>query len=269
VILLEDADRLTDSAANALLKAIEEPTPRTVWLLCAPAVDDVLPTIRSRCRLLSLRTPPTAAVAEVLVRRDGIDPAMAGFAARAAQGHIGRARRLATDEQARLRRHEVMRLPQSLDRVSTAVTAAGELVQAATEEANETAGAAASAETEDVKRALGVGVGSRQPAGAAAILGELEKEQKRRATRAKRDGIDRALVDLAGFYRDVLAVQADADVELVNEEMRDAVTAVARSSSPETTLRRIDAVLRAREQVDLNVAPLLAVEAMTVALRRG
>ncbi len=269
VIVLEDADRLTDSAANALLKAIEEPTPRTVWLLCAPGVDDVLPTIRSRCRLLSLRTPPTAAVAEVLVRRDGIDPPMASFAARAAQGHIGRARRLATDEQARLRRHEVMRLPQSLDRVSTAVTAAGELVAAATEEANETAGTAAAAETEDVKRALGVGAGSRQPAGAAAILGELEKEQKRRATRAKRDGIDRALVDLAGFYRDVLAVQADAEVELVNEEMRDAVTAVARSSSPETTLRRIDAVLRAREQVDLNVAPLLAVEAMTMALRRG
>ena len=269
VIVLEDADRLTDSAANALLKAIEEPTPRTVWLLCAPAVDDVLPTIRSRCRLLSLRTPPTAAVAEVLVRRDGIDPAMASFAARAAQGHIGRARRLATDEQARLRRHEVMRLPQSLDRVSGAVTAAGELVTAATEEANETAGAAAVAETDDVKRALGVGAGSRQPAGAAAILGELEKEQKRRATRAKRDGIDRALVDLAGFYRDVLAVQAGAEVELVNEEMRDAVTAVARSSTPETTLRRIDAVLRAREQVDLNVAPLLAVEAMTMALRRG
>ena len=269
VIVLEDADRLTDSAANALLKAIEEPTPRTVWLLCAPGADDVLPTIRSRCRLLSLRTPPTAAVAEVLVRRDGIDPPMASFAARAAQGHIGRARRLATDEQARLRRHEVMRLPQSLDRVSSAVTAAGELVAAATEEANETAGTAAAAETEDVKRALGVGVGSRQPAGAAAILGELEKEQKRRATRAKRDGIDRALVDLAGFYRDVLAVQADAEVELVNEEMRDAVTAVARSSSPETTLRRIDAVLRAREQVDLNVAPLLAVEAMTMALRRG
>ena len=269
VIVLEDADRLTDSAANALLKAIEEPTPRTVWLLCAPGADDVLPTIRSRCRLLSLRTPPTAAVAEVLVRRDGIDPPMASFAARAAQGHIGRARRLATDEQARLRRHEVMRLPQSLDRVSSAVTAAGELVAAATEEANETAGTAAAAETEDVKRALGVGVGSRQPAGAAAILGELEKEQKRRATRAKRDGIDRALVDLAGFYRDVLAVQADAEVELVNEEMRDAVTAVARSSWPETTLRRIDAVLRAREQVDLNVAPLLAVEAMTMALRRG
>ena len=269
VMIVEDADRLTDSAANALLKAIEEPTRRTVWLLCAPAVDDVLPTIRSRCRHLSLRTPPAAAVADVLVRRDGVDPAMAAFAARAAQGHIGRARRLATDEQARLRRHEVMRLPQTLSDLSAALGAAAELVQAATDEANETAGVLASTETEDMKRALGVGPGSRQPTGAAAQLKELEGEQKRRATRAKRDGIDRALVDLAGFYRDVLVVQAGSSVELVNDEMRETVTSVARGSTPETTLRRIDAVLRAREQIELNVAPLLAVEAMTVALRRG
>ena len=269
VLVVEDADRLTEQAANALLKAIEEPTPNTVWLLCAPSLEDVIPTIRSRCRHVALRTPPAEAVAEVLVRRDGIDPAMAAFAARASQGHIGRARRLATDEQARLRRHEVMRLPQSLDRVSAAITAAAELVAAATEDADEASATRAAAETEHVKRALGVGVGARQPAGASAALGELEKEQKRRATRAKRDGIDRALVDLAGFYRDVLAVQSGAGVELVNEEMREAVTAVARSSTPETTLRRIDAVLRAREQVDLNVAPLLAVEAMTVALRGG
>lgn len=269
VMVVEDADRLTDSAANALLKAVEEPTARTVWLLCAPAVDDVLPTIRSRCRHLSLRTPPTADVAGVLVRRDGVDPAMAAFAARAAQGHIGRAKRLATDEQARLRRHDVMRLPLVLDDLSAALGAAAELVQAATDEATETAGGLAAAETEDMKRALGVGPGVRQPAGAAAQLKELDGEQKKRATRAKRDGIDRALVDLAGFYRDVLAVQAGADVELVNEEMRDAVTSVARTSAPETTLRRIDAVLRAREQIEVNVAPLLAVEAMAVALRRG
>ncbi|HEX7188969.1 MAG TPA: DNA polymerase III subunit delta' [Actinomycetes bacterium] len=269
VMVVEDADRLTDNAGTALLKAIEEPTPHTVWLLCAPAVEDVLPTIRSRCRHLSLRTPPTVAVADVLVRRDGVDPAMAAFAARAAQGHIGRARRLATDEQARLRRHDVMRLPQSLERVSGAVTAANDLVKAATEEADETAAALAVAETEGVKRAMGVGPGSRQPSGAAAELKDLEKDQKRRATRAKRDGIDRALVDLAGFYRDVLVVQSGAEVELVNEEMRDTVTAVARASTPETTVRRIDAVLRAREQIDVNVAPLLAVEAMTVGLRRG
>lgn len=269
VIVVEDADRLGERTGNVLLKAIEEPTAHTVWMLCAPAVDDVLPTIRSRCRHLSLRTPPTAAVADVLVRRDGVDPAMAAFAARAAQGHIGRAKRLATDEQARLRRHDVMRLPLTLSDLSSALTAAADLVAAATEEAGETAGARAADETEHMKRALGVGPGSRQPSGAAGQLKELEQDQKRRATRAKRDGIDRALVDLAGFYRDVLAVQADAGVELVNEEMRDAVTSVARGSTPETTVRRIDAVLRAREQIELNVAPLLAVEAMTVALRRG
>jgi DNA polymerase-3 subunit delta' len=266
-MVIEDADRLTDNAANALLKAIEEPTERTVWLLCAPAVDDVLPTIRSRCRHMSLRTPPTAAVAEVLVRRDSVDPAMAAFAARAAQGHIGRARRLATDEQARLRRHDVMRLPMSLNDLSAALGAAAELVQAATEEANETTGLLAADETEGMKRALGVGPGSRQPGGASAALKELEGEQKKRATRAKRDGIDRALVDLAAFYRDVLAVQSGAGVELVNDEMRAAITSLARTSTPETTLRRIDAVLRARDQIELNVAPLLAVEAMTVALR--
>ena len=269
VMVVEDADRLTDPAGNALLKAIEEPTPHTVWLLCAPAVEDVLPTIRSRCRHLSLRTPPTEAVAEVLVRRDGVDPAMAAFAARAAQGHIGRARRLATDEDARLRRHAVLRLPLSLGELSGALQAAGDLVDAATAEANEQAATLATTEAEEMRRGLGVGPGGRQPAGAAAALKDLEKEQKARATRTKRDSIDRALVDLAGFYRDVLAVQAEAAVELVNDEMRDAVVGIARASTPESTLRRIDAILAARTAIGANVAPLLAVEAMTVGLRRG
>lgn len=268
-LVVEDADRLTDQAANALLKAVEEPTPRTVWLLCAPAVEDVPPTIRSRCRHLRLRTPPTDAVAEVLVRRDGVDPAMAAFAARAAQGHIGRARRLATDEDARLRRRAVLRLPLALGELSAALRAAADLVDAATAEADEQAATLAAGEAEDLRRGLGVGAGARAPAGAAAALKELESEQKKRATRTKRDAIDRALVDLAGFYRDVLALQAGAGVELVNEQMRDALDGLARSSTAEATLRRIDAVLGARTAIDANVAPLLAVEAMTVALRRG
>jgi DNA polymerase III subunit delta' len=269
VVVIEDADRLTEQAGNALLKAIEEPTPHTVWLLCAPSVDDVLPTVRSRCRHLSLRTPPTAAVAEVLIRRDGVDPGMAWFAARAAQGHIGRARRLALDEDARLRRTAVLRLPLSLGELSAALRAAGDLVDAATAEATEQAATRAAAEADEMRRGLGVATGNRQPAGAAAQLKELESEQKKLATRTKRDSLDRALVDLAGFYRDVLAVQARADVELVNDEMRDAVTGIARASTPESTLRRIDAILAARTAIDVNVAPLLAVEAMTVALRRG
>ena len=267
VMVVEDADRLTDDAANALLKAIEEPGRRTVWLLCAPALDDVLPTIRSRCRHLSLRTPSTEAVARVLVTRDGVAESVAFMAARNAQGHIGRARRLATDDQARIRRKDVMQLPLRLDRLSSAMTAAGDLVKAATEDATEEAGSVAASETEDMRRALGVGSGSRQPANAGSMLKTLEEEHRKRATRAKRDGIDRALIDLAGFYRDVLAVQTGAEVKLVNEEMRDAITSVARSSSPETTVRRIDTVLRAREQIELHVAPLLAVEAMALALR--
>ncbi|MBC7373920.1 MAG: DNA polymerase III subunit delta', partial [Frankiales bacterium] len=91
VTLIEDADRLTEDGTNALLKALEEPPPHSVLLLSAPSVADLLPTVRSRCRLAPLRTPPPEAVAEVLMRRDGVDPAMAAFAARAAQGHIGRA----------------------------------------------------------------------------------------------------------------------------------------------------------------------------------
>jgi DNA polymerase-3 subunit delta' len=269
VMIVEDADRLTDQAANALLKAIEEPTPHTVWLLCAPSIEDALPTIRSRCRHVSLRTPPTAAVADVLVRRDQVDPAMATFAARAAQGHIGRAKRLATDEEARLRRHAVLNLPLSLANLSSALESAAALVDAATAEATEITAPLDAQEVEDTRRALGVGQGTRQPPGAAAVLKELAVEQKRRATRSRRDAIDRALVDLASFYRDVLAVQAGAAIELVNDEMREAVTSVARGSTPEATLRCIDAVLAARTAIDANVAPLLAVEAMTVALRAG
>ena len=111
VVVMEDADRLTESAANALLKAIEEPGTRTVWLLCAPTLQDVLPTIRSRCRHLQLRTPSTEAVAQVLINRDGISPDMAQFAAKVSQGHVGRARYLATNETARSNRKVIMQLP--------------------------------------------------------------------------------------------------------------------------------------------------------------
>jgi DNA polymerase III subunit delta' len=268
VILLEDADRLTEDAANALLKAIEEPAPRSVWLLCTPSADDLEPTIRSRCRLVVLRTPPTAAVADVLVRRDGIDPAMAAFAARASGGHIGRARRLATDEGARLRRSEVLRLPLQLVDIGSCITAAANLVDAATEEAVGATADLDAAETEELSRALGAGAtGRAMPRGADAALKDLERRQKARATRTKRDALDRALLDLASFYRDVLAVQSTATVALTNDELRTSIDKVARGTSPEQTLRRLDAILACREAIDANVAPLLAVESMMLSLR--
>lgn len=270
IVLFEDADRATEAAANALLKAIEEPAPRTVWLLCAPSPDDLVATIRSRCRLVSLRTPPAWAVADVLVRRDGVDPAMAEFAARAAQGHVGRARRLATDEQARDRREEVLRIPRTLGRLDACLDAAGSLVEAAKSEADATTAELDSVEAGEMRQALGEQEGSgnkRLPRGSAGILREMEDRQKSRSTRVKRDALDRALLDLAGFYRDVLAVQLGADVELANAERAGDIRAIAGRSSPEATLRRMEAIMDCRERLAANANPLLAVEAMALTLR--
>ena len=271
VIILEDSDRLTEGAANVLLKAIEEPAPRTVWLLCAPSVEDALPTIRSRCRLLVLRTPPVAAVADVLVRRDGIEPELALFAARAAQGHIGRARRLATDPAARERRAEVLGLPLRVADLGACLAGAQDLVDAAAADAKQVAEEVDTKETEELRAALGAaaGVGGRMPRGTAGAMKDLEDRQKRRATRTQRDSLDRALIDLTSFYRDVLALQFSARTELTCEDLRPAVQRVADGSTPEATLRRMEAVLGCRRALERNVAPLLAVEAMTVALRAG
>ncbi|MBT2367970.1 DNA polymerase III subunit delta' [Streptomyces sp. ISL-10] len=269
VIIMEDADRLTEGAGNVLLKAVEEPAHRTVWMLCAPSLEDVLPTIRSRCRHLTLRTPPVAAVADVLIRRDGIEPEVAAAAARATQGHIGRARRLATDERARARRATVLKLPLRVEDIGGCLKAAQELVDAAAEDAKQVAEETDVKETEDLKAALGASAGGRMPRGTAGAMKELEDKQKRRKTRTQRDSLDLALSDLTGFYRDVLALQLGSRVQLANEDVRDSLDRIARGSTPEGTLRRMEAVVACREALESNVAPLLAVEAMTMALRAG
>jgi len=285
VIVIEDADRLTEGAANVLLKAIEEPAPRTVWLLCVPSAEDLVVTIRSRCRVVALRTPPTDAVASVLVLRDGVSADVAEFAARAAQGHVGRARRLATDEAARARRHEVLQLPSALADVGGCLAAAGALVKAVSVESAEVTSALDEAETASYKEAFGeggtaTGLGRGGSAGgggaargalrsAAAALKDLEGRQKSRATRTQRDALDRALTDLAGFYRDVLVVQLGAGVDIANVDESAAISALAASSSPESTVRRLSAVLACRTSLDANANPLLTVEALTLTLRAG
>jgi DNA polymerase-3 subunit delta' len=268
IVVVEDADRLTEDAANALLRAVEEPPPRAVFMLCAPTPEDLLPTVRSRCRHVTLRIPPAEAVADVLVRRDGVDTALASFAARAAQGHVGRARRLATDDEARRRRRDVLDVPFSLDTVMGALVAASALVTAATEEAAAVTDALDAKETTELRTALG-DVGKGLPRGSAAAVTDLEKRQKSRATRSKRDVLDRALVDLVALYRDVLSVQLAAGVALVNADLADKVTSLAESSRPEQTVRRIEAVMACRDALAANVNPQLAVEAMALALRAG
>ncbi|WP_328480542.1 DNA polymerase III subunit delta' [Streptomyces sp. NBC_00377] len=269
VILVEDAERLNEKSANAVLKAVEEPAPRTVWMLCAPSLEDVLPTIRSRCRHLNLRTPSVDAVADMLVRREGIEPAVAVAAARATQGHVDRARRLATDPAARERRASVLKLPLRVDDVGGCLRAAQELVDAASEDAKQLAEEMDGKETDELKAALGAAQGGRMPRGTAGVMKDLEDKQKRRRTRTQRDSLDLALTDLTAFYRDVLALQLGSRIAIANADAEDALERLARGSSPESTLRRIDAIAGCREALDRNVAPLLAVEAMTMALRAG
>lgn len=267
VIVVEDADRMAERTTNVLLKAIEEPPPHTVWVLCAPSVQDVLPTIRSRCRSVVLRVPPPEAVADLLVRRDGADPAVALSAARAAQSHVGLAKRLARDAGARERRTAVLSIARRIRGVGDAVLAAGELVDVAKAEAVSATQERDAAEKAELLRALGVADGETLPPRLRTQLKQLEDDQKRRATRHQRDVLDRAMVDLLSLYRDVLVVQLGAEVDLVNAELAETVRALAADSTPEQTVRRMDSIGVARTRLDGNVAPLLALEAMAIALR--
>jgi DNA polymerase-3 subunit delta' len=272
IVVIEDADRLTEQAGNALLKAVEEPPERTVFLLCAPSThpDDVSVTLRSRCRLVTLRTPPAAAVAAVLAV-DGLDEATAQWAAAAGQGHIGRSRRLVRDSDARARRVDVLAIPASLRSLQACLEAADHLVSASEAEAAAQAADLDEDETQALQTALGAG-GTGKGAAAAArgmsgALKDLERRQKSRSTRAQRDALDRALVDLAAFYRDVLLIHAGASVAPAHPDFDDDARAVAVQVSPAGVLQRLDAVLACREALELNVKPRIAVEAMTAALR--
>lgn len=283
VMIVGDADRMAERTTNVLLKAIEEPPPRTIWILCAPSPADVLVTIRSRCRTLTLRLPPVEDVAALLVRRDGIDHELALYAARAAQSHIGIARRLASDAGARERRDHIVRLPLTLRDVSGAVRAAGELLELAQAEATSSNDERDASERAKLLESLGAPESGTLPPPMRAQVRALEEDQKRRAKRSVTDQLDRALTDLLSFYRDVLVLQlsnnqpgnnqdsnngsAELPTALVNESMRDVLRSYAQASSSETTLQRMDSINEVRKRLTgTNVAPLLALESMAVGL---
>ncbi len=265
VVVIEDADRLTESAANALLKVIEEPGLRTVWLLCAPSATDVLPTIRSRTRSLVLRTPSVAAVA-ALLEEEKFSSAMANFAARASQGHIGRARHLAKSEDARTRRQAILKISLLITDVASAFKAAQVLVEAAKAEAEEEAEKRDDAELASLKEAWGQ-QGSKLTQGGAKVVKDLEKEQKSRTTRMVRDYLDRALLDIATLYRDILLTQANSLDSIINTDLIAEITKISNSTTPESTLAKLEAIMSARTNLSHNAAPLLTIEALMVSLK--
>lgn len=266
LVVVEDADRITERGADALLKALEEPAPRTVWLLCAPSPDDVIITVRSRSRVIRLVTPSNEAVAALLVSRDGIAPALAAHAARAAQGHIGRARMLARHEDARIRRREILALPGRLTSVTACLDAALNLVESSAAEATQATAELDLKERTALQEALGLGGRGAKPRNAQAALRDLEDQQKARVKRLQRDALDRVLTELTAYYRDVLATQTAPEVELVNADLADEIVPIARRSTPEQTVRALDAILQARTALEGNVAPLLALEALLISL---
>ena len=267
VVIVEDADRMAERTTNVLLKAIEEPPPFTVWMLCTPSPEDVMTTIRSRCRGVALAVPPASDVAALLVRRDGVAPEEALRVARAAQSHVGRARALATDSAVRRERDLLIGEALAIRGTADAVLAAHRVHAQAVAAAKKATGDRFEREEAELKRTLGIGEGARIPPAARAQLRELAENQKRRTTRAQRDELDRAMIDLLSLYRDVLTVQLGAGVDLVNQDFDEGIRAVAAESDPGQSVRRMDAIAQARTRLGGNVAPLLVLEAMMVALR--
>ncbi|WP_426521155.1 DNA polymerase III subunit delta' [Diaminobutyricibacter sp. McL0618] len=269
VMIIEDADRMSERTSNVLLKALEEPPERTVWILCAPSDADLIPTIRSRVRTVRLRVPSTADVAELIQRRDGVDEAVAERAAREAQSHIGMAHRLATNAEARRRREETIEIALGIRSISDAVLAAARLLEIAGADAKAITEERDAEEREHTLRSLGIEPGGTIPPALRSQLRQLEDDQKRRATRSLRDGIDRILVDLLSLYRDVMMLQLASASELVNRERSEHLELLSTHSTPADTLAAMDAIATARERIDGNVAPALALEAMLASILRG
>ncbi|WP_168625697.1 DNA polymerase III subunit delta' [Cryobacterium sp. BB307] len=268
VMIIEDADRMTERTSNVLLKALEEPPPRTVWILCAPSEADLIPTVRSRVRSVRLRVPSVEDVAELITRRDGVDAELAIRAAREAQSHIGMAHRLATNADARARREQTLQAALGIRSVSGAVSAAATLLEVATADAKAITEERDAEERESAMRSLGIEPGGTIPPALRSQLKSLEEDQKRRATRSLRDGLDRIMVDLMSLYRDVLLLQLGVATEPINREISDQLQRAAEESTPAQTLETLDAITTARQRIDANVAPALALEAMLITARR-
>jgi DNA polymerase-3 subunit delta' len=268
VMIIEDADRMQERTSNVLLKALEEPPPRTVWILCAPSEADLIPTIRSRVRTVRLTVPSVSDVADLIERRDGVDRATAERAAREAQSHIGMAHRLATNDDARRRRQQTLELALGIHSVSDAVIAAAKLIELAGEDAKAITEERDAEEREGALRSLGVEPGGTIPPALRAQLRTLEEDQKRRATRSLRDGIDRIMVDLLSLYRDILLLQLGAMSEPINLAIQAELVRAAEHSTPSATLKTMDAIATARKRIDGNVSAPLAIEAMLISALR-
>ncbi|MBI0151066.1 DNA polymerase III subunit delta' [Bifidobacterium sp. M0353] len=266
VIIIEDVDRMLERTTNVLLKEIEEPAEHTIWLLCAPSAQDVLPTIRSRTRVLNLAVPSNTAVADFLTGQVGVDRPLAAKAARLAQGHIGIARLYATRDQVLADRDELVVGLLGLRRASDAVILAGRVVDAARDQATATVDDEVARDEREFRQINGLRDKERIPRqlrGAYHALGGKD-QVRRRVTRLTRDVLDRNLSTLASVYRDVGVLQNGAEEKagLVNLENRAAIADLSVRLSRQGAIERIQLIARARRRLAANGSPLLVFEAL-------
>ena len=270
IIIIEDVDRMLERTTNVLLKEIEEPAEHCIWLLCAPSAQDVLPTIRSRTRIVNLAVPQPDAVAQWLERSNGIEASVAEQAARLAEGHIGIAKLYATDERVRSERDELVAGVLNLQRASDAVLLADRLNADAKSQAEDDVERVAAREQADFRRINGLGESDRIPPKLRGAYNAIAKkdEIKRKATRRSRDVLDRALNSIASVYRDVAVLQNDAEesVGIINREHRAAIAELAAGMSRQGAVARLDHVAVARKRLNGNGNPLLVFEALFCAL---
>jgi len=262
IVIIEDSDRMAERTSNVLLKALEEPQEKTIWILCAPSVSDLLPTIRSRTRNLLLRLPSIEEVADLLVQRDKVDKELALKSARQAQNHVGMARRLALSQDARSRRAETLREIAGITNLSKAMLAAEKLLGVAKRDAEALAQERDKSEKEHLMLAYGIGLDERIPPNLRSAFKDLEDNQKRRNTRALRDGIDRIFTDAESFYRDVLSLQLEANSELINAEMADELQLRQLGTSAASSIAVLDAIAESRKRLASNARDLLVLESL-------
>ena len=267
ILVMEDADRMTPTASNLLLKSLEEPPAGTIWMLCAPSEADMLPTIRSRVRRVGLKVPSVESVAALLVERDGIDPALAAKVAAEAQSHIGMARRLATSSDARNRRRDVLKAAMSIYNVADAVRTSERWLELAQKDAESLSTEKDEEEKTALMHSMGLSATDAVPAALRSELKRLTDDQKRRSTRSLRDGLDRIFVDLLALYRDILTLQLNAGVGLVNQDLVEDITAIANKTKPEETLGKLKAIELARNRIASNVRENMVLESLGVSLR--
>lgn len=265
VVIIEDADRMTERTSNVLLKALEEPQPKTVWILCAPSAADMLPTIRSRTRNVVLRLPSTEEVAQLLMQRDGVKEELALASSRQAQQHVGMARRLALSADARKRRMDTLREIIGIKNLSGAMSTAERLLGFAKKDAESSSEEKNQQERSKLLAAYGI-EDEKIPPNLRSEFRQLEENQKRRNTRALRDGIDRIFTDMESLFRDILSLQLAANSPLINQELAEEIQLRAEATSADNSIAVLEAISTARSRIDANVRDLVVLESLCTKL---